>query len=127
MVRAARRRLSRHRRTGDVQLVKAPAAATPTGRDFDAALAVNSQQLWEPHRDSLRSISNALRPGGRLVTLTHQWAITKHHTVIPEWKALVEADLEASGFDPPEWSEAHCRSGPALGLRVHKSIATDAS
>lgn len=125
MVRAARRRLSRHGRAGDVQLVKAPATGAPASRDFDAVVAVNTQQFWDPHRDSVRSISDALRAGGRLVTLTHRWAIAKHHATIVEWKVLVEADLEASGFDPPEWSEARYRSGAALGLRAYKSISGD--
>lgn len=115
MQRAARRRLSRHRRGARVELVKAGATDIPPGVRIDAAVAVNSHQLWRPHRDSVAAIADALRPGGRLVTLTHQWAITKRQP-LQAWTAQVESDLAEVGFATPLWSEASYRSGHALGL-----------
>lgn len=117
MVRQARRRLSGHPRGDAVQLLTVAAAALPGVAQFDAAIAVNCHQLWEPHLESVQAISKSLRAGGRLITLTHQWAITRHHG-LERWKALVERDLHAAGFGPPEWSEATYRSGPALGMRA---------
>lgn len=126
MVRTARRRLVRRGRTEAVTLVAAPATAAPPDAAIDAAVAVNCQQFWDPHRTSVGAIAAALRPGGRLVTLTHRWAIAKRH-LVAEWRALVEGDLRASGFADLEWSEDRFRSGPALGLRAHKAIAHDPS
>jgi arsenite methyltransferase len=113
MVKAARRRLARHRLRSSVELLQAPATDIPAARTFDAAIAVNCEQFWDPHRDSLEAIANALRPGGRLVTVTHQWAIEKRHS-LPDWKALVQADLAGTGLGAPTWSEDRYRSGPAI-------------
>jgi hypothetical protein len=38
---------------------------------FHGAIAVNSIQLWEPLDDSIGEVARTLRPGGRLVALTH--------------------------------------------------------
>lgn len=113
MVKAARRRLAHHRLRSSVELLQAPATNVPATRIFDAAIAVNCEQFWDPHRDSLEAIANALRPGGRLVTVTHQWAIEKRHS-LPDWKALVHADLASTGLGAPTWSEDRYRSGPAI-------------
>ena len=45
--------------------------------DLDGAIAVNSIQMWEPLADSLAEVARVLRPGARLVTLTHDWAIER--------------------------------------------------
>ena len=107
------RRLARHRLRSSVELLQAPAAGIPAARTFDAAIAVNCEQFWDPHRDSLEAIASALRPGDRLVTVTHQWAIEKRHS-LPDWKALVQADLAGAGLGAPTWSEDRYRSGPAI-------------
>lgn len=115
MHRAAAKRLSRHPRRGCVELRNASAAQIPPGVDADAAIAVNSHQLWQPHEESVVALSRALRPGGRLITLTHQWAIT-NTTPLEEWKARVHSDLIEAGFTPPSWSEGSYRSGRGLAL-----------
>jgi len=113
MVKAARRRLARHRLGSSVELLRAPAADIPAARTFDAAIAVNCEQFWDPHRESLEAIASALRPRGRLVTVTHQWAIEKRHS-LSDWKALVQADLAGAGLGAPAWSEDRYRSGPGI-------------
>jgi ubiquinone/menaquinone biosynthesis C-methylase UbiE len=45
MVRAARRRLARHSRAGLTQLLAVTAASIPASAAFDAAIAVNNEQL----------------------------------------------------------------------------------
>ena len=65
MVRAARRRLANHPRAGVTQLRAVTAAGIPDGAAFDAAVAVNNEQLWAPHRSSLGAIASALRPAAR--------------------------------------------------------------
>lgn len=121
MVGAARRRLARHSRGDRVELLPVAADRAPADGDFDAVVSVNSEQLWAPHLDSLVAVAKALRPGGRLVSLTHAWAITKHCS-LPEWRAMVESDLVASGLEPPRWTEGRFRSGPALGYRADKPM-----
>jgi SAM-dependent methyltransferase len=125
MVSAARRRLARHPRAGLTQLLAVTAAGIPASAAFDAAVAVNNEQLWDPHLSSLEAIAGALRPGGRLVTLTHQWAITKRAT-LADWKAMTEADLAVTGLASPTWTESRFRSGPALGYLTRKITGTDA-
>jgi len=41
----------------------------------DGAIAVNSIQLWKPFEASVAEVARVLRPGARLVTYTHDWAI----------------------------------------------------
>ncbi len=118
MVHAARRRLARHRLRNSVELLQAPAADVPAATTFDAAIAVNCEQFWDPHRTSLQAIADALRPGGRLVTVTHQWAIEKRHS-LQAWKTLVRADLADAHLGPPTWSEGRYQSGPAIAYLAH--------
>ena len=119
MHRAAAKRLSRHLRGGCVELRNATAAQIPPGVDADAAIAVNSHQLWQPHEESVVAISRGLRPGGRLITLTHQWAIT-NTMPLEAWKVRVHSDLVEAGFNPPSWTEASYRSGRGLALLASK-------
>lgn len=120
MVKAARRRLAGHPRGNTVALLQVPAAEIPPGGSFDAAIAVNCEQFWDPHRDALEAVALALRPGGRLITLTHRWAIEKRQS-LADWKARVQADLADSGLDAPTWTEARYRSGPAVGYLARRT------
>jgi SAM-dependent methyltransferase len=125
MVRAARRRLARHRPAVAMRLVEGTALDLCFEPEvFDAVVAVNSQQLWRPHRHSLANIARSLRPGGRLVTLTHQWAIARGRA-IGMWQAAVKEDLAATGFGEPEWTEATYRTGRAIGLEATRGKASD--
>ena len=119
MMRTAQRRLAVHRHGDLVELRAVPAVDISCPPRFDAALAVNAEQLWDPHGASVHAVGDALRPGGRFVSLTHQWAITKHHS-LSAWQRLVEADLAAAGFETPIWSESRYRSGPGVGWVTRK-------
>jgi arsenite methyltransferase len=113
MMRAAQRRLAGHRHAQLVELRAVPASEITGPAIFDVAIAVNTEQLWDPHRASVQAVSDVLRPGGRFVSLTHAWAITKRQT-LSAWRALVEADVAASSLETPVWSESRYRSGPAV-------------
>jgi ubiquinone/menaquinone biosynthesis C-methylase UbiE len=64
--------------SGQVQLARTTLASLPWPADsFDGALAVNSLQFWDPLPDSLTELSRVLRPGARLVTLTHDRALER--------------------------------------------------
>ncbi len=114
MVSAARRRLARHPRGTSVELRQARVANTQVRETFDAAIAVDCEQFFEPHAKSTRVIGDALRPGTRLVSITHRWAIEKRGS-LEDSKAVVGVELADAGFDASLWSEDRYRSGPAIG------------
>jgi SAM-dependent methyltransferase len=94
----------------------------PSAGPFDAAVAVNSQHLWQPHAESLKAIGQTMGAGGRLVTLTHLWAITRRGP-LEEWQGLVAADLEHAGFEAPTWSTGRYRTGEGVALVARKAEA----
>jgi arsenite methyltransferase len=116
MVAAARRRIARCPTNEVVTLLASSAAdLAPEHRTFDAAVAVNSHQLWHPHDATTHTVASALRSRGRLVTVTHDWAIEK---IAPraQRRALVGDDLVAAGFEEPTWSTSRYRSGSGTCL-----------
>lgn len=66
----------RHARDPRVRLERTTAARLPWPDDsFDGATAVNSIQMWSPLADSVAEVARVLRPGARLVTITHDWVM----------------------------------------------------
>jgi SAM-dependent methyltransferase len=116
MVAAARRRMAKCPSSDVVTLLASSAADLPRAdAPFDAAVAVNSHQLWRPHDATVHSLASALRTGGRLVTVTHDWAIEKTAPQA-QWRARVGEDLDAAGFEEPTWSTSRYRSGSGTCL-----------
>jgi ubiquinone/menaquinone biosynthesis C-methylase UbiE len=114
MVEQAGRRNRAAVRDGRLELVQAGAEDLPWGDDtFDAAVAVNSMQLWHPLEEAVREISRVLRPDGALVALTHTWAVEKTMTV-EEWTAVTGGLLERYGFTGVTTRTGTFRSGPGL-------------
>lgn len=97
---------------GVVELVRTTADRLPwPDESFDGAVAVNSIQLWEPLDGSLAEVARVLRPGARLVTLTHDWAVRRR-----------------AGRSPEEWLREVSSMGAELGLvnaRVWRARAED--
>lgn len=53
---------------------------------------MNSVQLWRPLDDSLGEVSRVLRPGARLVVLTHDWSIARTTgCTVTEWITTITA------------------------------------
>src|SRR5947209_580172 len=76
MVAQSRRRNRTALESGQVELVQTAADCLPwPGGHFDGAIGVNSIHLWRPLEASVAEVARVLRPEGRLVTLTHDWAI----------------------------------------------------
>jgi ubiquinone/menaquinone biosynthesis C-methylase UbiE len=96
MVRIARR----HARTGQVRLERGTADRIPWPDDsFDGAIAVNSIMLWRPLDASITEVARVLRPGARLVTFTHDWALARGKGVtVDSWLADTTTALAAGGF-----------------------------
>lgn len=121
MGRVARRRLRRHPHRDVVSLMEVGATRLDLEPErVDAAIAVNTHQLWAPHLATALVLARGLRPGGRLVTVTHEWAITKVQPIV-DWKQQVTADLRRAGFDPPSWSVDDYRSGAGVSLQAAKT------
>jgi ubiquinone/menaquinone biosynthesis C-methylase UbiE len=118
MVEQARRRNRAAVREGRVELARAGAESLPWPDDaFDAAIAVNSMQLWSPMDDAVQEISRILRPGGVMVALTHAWAVEKAMRV-DEWTARTGELLEHFGFIGVTTRTQTFRTGPGLVLRA---------
>jgi SAM-dependent methyltransferase len=61
---------------GRVELVRAAADDLPwDDATFDGVVTVNTIQLWEPFEASVAEVARVMRPGARLVSYTHDWAI----------------------------------------------------
>lgn len=80
---------------------------------FDGAIAVNSIQLWEPLQPSVAELARVLRPGGRLVTITHDWALQRRHGTLPGWEAVIEQALTTAGFHDIRHGAARADHGAA--------------
>ena len=61
---------------GRVELVRAAAHSLPwDDATFDGVVTVNTIQLWDPFEESVAEVARVMKPGARLVSYTHDWAI----------------------------------------------------
>lgn len=121
MVRAATTRNRDGVARGQVHLEPATAADLPWGAaTFDGALAVNSIQMWEPLDCSLAEVARVLRPGSRLVTLTHDWALRRAHPSVDAWWTSIAPMLEAAGFSAAERWTGRAEDGTAVGMTARR-------
>jgi len=119
MVRAATRRLPAG---APVELLARPVEdVEATLGPFDRAVAVNCHQCFAPDV-ALARVAGVLTPGGRFVSLTHDWAIEKHEP-LPAWRERVERDAARAGLGAPTWSTGRYRSGSATLLVLTASAA----
>lgn len=80
---------------------------------FDGAVAVNTWQLCEPFADHVAILRSALKPGGRFVSLTHDWAAAAHAASPETWLDAVRAAFEAGRF-----TILHCGRGRSEKGRI---------
>ena len=120
MLQQARRRNLSSVECGQVTLKRGTADSIPwPDGTFTGALAVNSIQLWDPLDASAREVVRVLAPRGRLVAITHVWAIEKR-LPLEQWASAVVELLAAAGFDDIAHRTAPFRSGQGLVLRCEK-------
>jgi ubiquinone/menaquinone biosynthesis C-methylase UbiE len=120
MVEQARRRNRVAVEDGRVALAHAGAESVPwPDGAFDAVVAVNSMQLWDPLEGGLREVGRVLRPRGVLVALTHTWAVEKRMSA-GEWTTTIHELLERCDFTGVAGGTRTFRSGPALVQRAER-------
>lgn len=110
MIDEARRRVPEAVERGTVELVRTTADSLPwPDAAFGGAVAVNSIQLWQPFDASVAEVARVLRPGARLVALTHDWAIRKSTgRDVDAWSA---------------WASTICREHGLVGARQWRARA----
>lgn len=110
---------------GIVQLGRRDAADIPLpDGSADGAVAVNSIQLWEPLDVSIAEVARVLRPGGRLVTLTHDWAIRRsHNSDIETWFAETSAVCARHSLVSTECRRAHAEGGRSVVFTARRAGA----
>jgi len=118
----ARRRNRASIESGTVELVQTTADALSWGDStFDGAVAVNSIQMWDPLDASLAEVARVLRSGGRLVTLTHDWAIERSTGRSPGvWAEWVRELATPLGLTDLECWRARSERGRSVALSLTK-------
>jgi arsenite methyltransferase len=120
MCQQARRRNRAAVKNGQVHLECSSADSIPwPDGAFTGALAVNSMQLWGPLDDSVREVARVLAPTGRLVSITHVWAIEKQ-APLEQWVSAISGILGEVGFGHIIHRVAPFRSGSGLVLKAEK-------
>ena len=123
MVEQARRRNLPAVERGQVTLVRSTADSIPwPDETFAGVLAVNCMQLWDPLDASVQEVVRTLAPAGRLVAITHVWAIEKRSPP-QQWVCVTSELLREAGFDDIAYRTASFRSGKGLVLRAEKHEA----
>jgi len=117
MMKAAGRRNRRTIGEGRVELHQTTAESVPA-RDgfFDGAIAVNTLQLCEPIERTAQELARVLRPGAKLVSLTHDWAMKRHAASVGTWLAQTGAALAAAGFHDLNNFAARAEGGHSIAL-----------
>lgn len=100
MVKRATKRVSAAIADGRVRLEQAYAERIPwPDASFDGAIAVNSVQFWNPLATNIAEVARVLRPGARLVTVTHDWALARAGLgSTTDWLTAAKRALADTGF-----------------------------
>ncbi|MEZ6028566.1 MAG: class I SAM-dependent methyltransferase [Hyphomonadaceae bacterium] len=99
MIRQAERRCARYISAGRVKLQQTTAATIDAlDASFDGAIAVNSLQLCDPISETAAELARVMKPGARMVSLTHDWAAERHAGSVASWTTQVGNALSAHGF-----------------------------
>jgi ubiquinone/menaquinone biosynthesis C-methylase UbiE len=119
MMRAACRRNRKANAEGRVRLVLTTAESIPAPDAWlDGALAVNALQLCEPIEATAKELARVLKPGARVVSLTHDWAAARRAGSAEAWAEGVMAALGQAGFGQTRTWRARAETGRAIGLEA---------
>lgn len=117
MMRMARRRNAASINVGRLMLRQQTLdQLAPSAGPFDAALAVNSLQFCDPIEASAAHLATLLRPGARLMTLTHAWAFEHHFGDLDCYLGRMDAAFRAAGFDADPHFRGNAEKGTIVGF-----------
>ena len=108
---------------GRVQLVRASADDLPwDDATFDGVVTVNTIQLWDPFEKSVAEVARVMRPGARLVSYTHDWAIEMFGgEKVDAWAERVAAVCARHGLvDARHW-HGNAEDGKIVAFVVRKA------
>lgn len=115
MVRAAAARNRTAIARGRLELLRQTVAEMGDGHDrFDGAIAVHTLQICRPFEATAQRLASALRPGARLVSITHAWAARKDHGSEARFIETVLRGLADAGFGGVSYGRADAEDGTAI-------------
>lgn len=125
MVDQARRWNAAQIAQGRVEVVRASADRLPwPDASFDGAVAVNSIQLWDPIEASVAEVARVMRPGARLVSLTHDWALKRSTgREVEGWSEWITGICLRHQLVEPQLGRAAAEHGRAVAFTVTKGGA----
>jgi ubiquinone/menaquinone biosynthesis C-methylase UbiE len=122
MLRQAQRRNRAAIAEGRVELQRTTAAAVPTSdASLDGAVAVNALQLCNPIESTATELARILRPGARLVSLTHNWAAAHHAGDADAWLGRMRSAFQAAGFVEIEEFRARAEKGRSVAFNARRA------
>jgi SAM-dependent methyltransferase len=105
---------------GRLRLIKASAAdLDPDTGPFDAAIAVHTLQICRPFAPTAAKLAEVLRPGARLIGITHAWAARKDYGEEALFIDAVARGLHEAGFAHVSHGRADADGGTAV---LHEAI-----
>jgi SAM-dependent methyltransferase len=121
MMRAATRRNRAAIASGQVRLVRATLEAfAGQSANFDLAIAVHSLQFCRPLDRAAATLGDLLAPGGRLVTITHGWAMARTAGTIERFLQEAQAAFAATGFVDIQAGAAKADKGDAVRFAARR-------
>lgn len=107
---------------GKAELVRATADRLPwSDATFDGVIAVNSVQFWDPFDASVAEVARVLRGDGRLVCLTHDWAIKKvSRTDVDGWAENAAEVCGSHGLVEARYWRARAENGKSVAFTARR-------
>jgi hypothetical protein len=82
---------------------------------------VNTIQLWDPFKESVAEVARVMRPGARLVSFTHDWAIERFGgKPVDAWAEHVGAICERYGLADAKHWHGEAEDGKIIAFVVRK-------
>jgi SAM-dependent methyltransferase len=122
MVKMASERNRRQLSAGRVELIRGAADQLPwDDGTFDGVITVNTIQLWSPFEASVAEVARVMRPGARLVSYTHDWAIERFGGMpIDDWAERAARVCMRHGLGEPRHWFGQAEEGRIVAFVVRK-------
>ncbi len=81
---------------------------------FDGAIAVHTLQICRPFAATANKLGGVLKPGAKLVSITHEWAARKDYGAVESFRTAIEDGLYGAGFSSVSFGVANAEGGTAI-------------